>query len=187
MGHRRFLPRTHKWRRNKCLFNNKEDNGEAPVALTGEQVLRELDSIQHAPFGRSNKRKRPETNCWHNWRKKSVFFQLPYWKHLLVRHNLDVMHIEKNICDSIVGTLLEMDKKSKDGVKARLDLQDLKIRKDQHPKHGKHKYDIKKGCYTLKKEEKIMLLKFLQSIKMPDGYASHIKRCVVLDQCKTIS
>ncbi|KAM3191465.1 hypothetical protein ACQJBY_069003 [Aegilops geniculata] len=29
-----------------------------------------------------------------------------------------------------------------------------------------------------------MLLKFLQSIKMPDGYASHIKRCVVLDQCK---
>ena len=29
-----------------------------------------------------------------------------------------------------------------------------------------------------------MLLKFLQSIKMPDGYASHIKRCVVLDRCK---
>jgi hypothetical protein len=40
------------------------------------------------------------------------------------------MHIEKNICDSILGTLLEMDGKSKDGMKARLDLQDLKIRKD---------------------------------------------------------
>ena len=29
-----------------------------------------------------------------------------------------------------------------------------------------------------------MLLRFLQSIRMPDGYASHIKRCVVLEQCK---
>jgi len=94
------------------------------------------------------------------------------------------MHIEKNICDSVLGTLLEIDGKSKDGVKARLDLEDLKIRKDQHPKPGKHKYEIKKGCYALKKEDKILLLKFLQRIKMPDGYASHIKRCVLLDQCK---
>jgi hypothetical protein len=74
MGHRRFLRRNHKWRRNKCLFNNKTDDREAPVPLTGEEVVQQLDSIQHAPFGRSNKRKRPETNSWHNWRKKSVFF-----------------------------------------------------------------------------------------------------------------
>jgi hypothetical protein len=100
--------------------------------LTGIEVLQELDSIQHAPLGRSNKRKRPETNPWYNWWKKSVFFQLPYWRHLLVRHNLDVMHTEKNICDSILGTLLDMDGKSKDGAKARLDLEDLKIRVDQH-------------------------------------------------------
>ena len=58
-----------------------------------------------------------------------------------MRHNLDVMHIEKNICDSILGTLLEMDRKSKDGTKARLDLEDLKIREDQHAKPaGKGKY-----------------------------------------------
>jgi hypothetical protein len=42
------------------------------------------------------------------------------------------MHIEKKICDNIVGTLLEMDGKSKDGTKAHLDLEDLKIRKDHH-------------------------------------------------------
>ena len=127
------------------MFNNKTENRDAPVALTGEEVLKELDSIQHEPFGRSNKRKRPETKPWHNWRKKSVFFQLPYWKHLLVRHNLDVMHIEKNICDNILGTLLEMDGKSKDGTKARLDLEFLKIREDQHAKPvGKDKYTMKK-------------------------------------------
>jgi hypothetical protein len=46
---------------------------------------------------------------------RSVFFQLPYWETLLIRHNLDVMQIEKNICESILGTLLELDGKCKDG------------------------------------------------------------------------
>ncbi|VVA38629.1 PREDICTED: transposon, partial [Prunus dulcis] len=45
-----------------------------------------------------------------------------YWKYLRVRHALDVMHIEKNVCDSIIGTLLEIPGKNKDGIAARLDL-----------------------------------------------------------------
>nr|GEY97471.1 putative reverse transcriptase, RNA-dependent DNA polymerase [Tanacetum cinerariifolium] len=31
------------------------------------------------------------------WKKKRIFFELPYWKSLLLPHNLDVMHIEKNV------------------------------------------------------------------------------------------
>ena len=41
---------------------------------------------------------------------------------------MDVMHIEKNIGESILGTLLGIDGKCKDGEKARLDLQNLGIR-----------------------------------------------------------
>jgi len=37
------------------------------------------------------------------------FFKLPYWSTLKLRHNLDVMHIEKNMCDSVLGTLMNMD------------------------------------------------------------------------------
>jgi hypothetical protein len=59
--------------------------------------------------------------------EEDIFFQLPYWKNLLVRHNLDVMHIEENICESIIGTLLHIDGKSKDSEKARLDMQNLGI------------------------------------------------------------
>uniref|UniRef100_A0A2N9J4U7 Transposase n=1 Tax=Fagus sylvatica TaxID=28930 RepID=A0A2N9J4U7_FAGSY len=51
-------------------------------------------------------------------------------KTLLVRHNLDVMHIEKNICESIIGTLLNVKGKSKDGLKSRMDLEDMKIRNE---------------------------------------------------------
>ena len=32
----------------------------------------------------------------HNWHKKSIFWELLYWKNLLLRRNLNVMHIEKN-------------------------------------------------------------------------------------------
>ena len=75
------------------------------------------------------KRKRDEDKRWHNWRKKSIFFELPYWSSLLIRHNLDVKHIEKNICESILGTPLELEGKCKDGEKARLDMEHLRIRR----------------------------------------------------------
>ena len=45
-----------------------------------------------------------------------------------MRPNLDVMHIKKKICDSIISTLLNLEGKTKDNVKARLDLQEMGIR-----------------------------------------------------------
>jgi len=41
-------------------------------------------------------------------RKKSIFFDLPYWSKLQVRHCIDVMHVEKNVCDSLIGTLVNI-------------------------------------------------------------------------------
>jgi len=37
------------------------------------------------------------------------------------------MHIEKNVCDSVLGILLNMKDKMKDGVNARLDMVDMGI------------------------------------------------------------
>ncbi|KAK1663538.1 hypothetical protein QYE76_051697 [Lolium multiflorum] len=64
------------------------------------------------------------------FKKRSVFFQLPYWKTLLIRNNLDIMHIEKNVFDNIVNTVLDVDKRSKDNLNARKDLQLMNIRCD---------------------------------------------------------
>ena len=62
------------------------------------------------------------------WNTVFSFFELPYWKDLHVRHCLDVIHIEKNVCMNILGTLLEIPRKTKDGLKARRDLVHLKTR-----------------------------------------------------------
>jgi hypothetical protein len=52
------------------------------------------------------------------WKKKYIFFKLPYWKDNLLRHNLDVMHIKKNVMDNILGMLLDIKGKTKDNLKA---------------------------------------------------------------------
>ena len=95
--------------------------------MSAEDVLYQLDGMEHIISGKTSKnkmlakRKREHAKLKHNWKKRSIFFQLPYWKTLILRLNLDVMHIEKNICDSIVDTLLSVDGKSKDNMNSRLD------------------------------------------------------------------
>ena len=68
----------------------------------------------------------------HNWHKKSIFWELPYWKDLLLRHNLDVMHIEKNFFENIMNTILNVPGKTKDNIKSRLDLPDICSRSELH-------------------------------------------------------
>jgi hypothetical protein len=59
------------------------------------------------------------------WKKKSVFWEFEYWNDLDVCHCIDVMHVEKNVCDNILGTLLDIKGKTKDIVNARLDMAKL--------------------------------------------------------------
>jgi len=40
------------------------------------------------------------------------------------------MHVEKNVCDSLIDTLLYIQEKTKDGVNAQLDMLELNIRED---------------------------------------------------------
>ena len=54
--------------------------------------------------------------------RKSAWWKLAYWKDLLMPHNLDVMHIEKNICDNLLDTLLKQEGKTKDTMSSRINL-----------------------------------------------------------------
>ena len=54
--------------------------------------------------------------------KRSIFWELPYWKTNLLHHNLDVMHIEKNVFENIFNTVMDVKRKTKDNIKARLDV-----------------------------------------------------------------
>jgi len=61
------------------------------------------------------------------WKKKSIFFDLSYWSKLEVKHFIDVMHVEKNVCDTLICTLCNINGMTNDGLNARLDLNEINI------------------------------------------------------------
>ncbi len=95
-----------------------------------------------------------------------------------LRHNLDVMHIEKNICANLFGTFLNIEGKTKDTIKARLDLEDMGIRQDLHLRPEGDSYYVPSACYAMNKDQKIAFFDFLRNVKFPDGYASNLARCI---------
>jgi len=141
--------------------------------------------VEHVRLGNhpNNKRRKrvQEGQCW---KSRSILWDLPYWSTLKLRHNLDVMHIEKNICEALLGTLLDIAGKSKDSISARLDLEDMGIRKKLHLKANGNSYSVPHAPYKMTKAQISAFCAFIKNVKLPDGYASNLARCVSVDECK---
>jgi hypothetical protein len=88
------------------------------------------------------------------------------------------MHIEKNICDNILGTLLELEGKNKDTVNARVDLENMEFKKKFWMNDEGDIYSKPHAPWMLQKENKIRLCKFLGRTRFPYGFCSNWERCV---------
>lgn len=98
MGHRHFLPIDHSWRRNKTAFNGKQEHRHTSKELSDDDLCKQLSYVNDVIFEKGpNTKKRKPYEYELNWMKKSIFFELPYWRTLKLRHNLDGTHIEKNL------------------------------------------------------------------------------------------
>ena len=88
------------------------------------------------------------------WKKKFIFWELPYWQVLEVRSAIDEMHLTKNLCVNLLG-FMGVYGKHKDTLEARQDLQRMKKQDNLHPEkadNGRHY--LSPASYTLSKEEK---------------------------------
>ncbi|XP_060183378.1 uncharacterized protein LOC132613386 [Lycium barbarum] len=157
MDHRVFLPMDHPWRSNKRSYNGKTEFRPPPQLLKGTDVFNMLQNVENV-FGKKQKKS----------------------NHNSLRHNLDVMHIEKNIFDNIIGTLLDISGKTKDHENARYDLKEMGIRKNLQPKDTKDGKKIKlaQACYFMTNGERSTFCGVLKNAKLLDGSASNISRCV---------
>ena len=88
------------------------------------------------------------------------------------------MHIEKNVCENLVGTQLNIEEKTKDTTNARLDLQDLKIIKDLHLIEVSNRLVKPYASYTLTSSERVEFCKYLKSVKFLNGFVYNISRRV---------
>ena len=107
----------------KKEFNATSEINSASKSLTRHKVFDRVKG-NITMFGKTQKKDGSDKNIW---KKRSIFFDLPYWCDLHVRHCLDVMHVEKNMCDSLIDTLLNIKGKKNDGLKCRQDLAKMGI------------------------------------------------------------
>lgn len=136
-------------------------------------------------MGKKSKTKSsPNDACTKCWKKKSIFFKLEYWKYLLVRHIVDAMHTEKNFLEALLGTLLNIPGKTKDGINARLDHVAMGGPEELAPEIGAKRTYLPPTCYTLSREEKRRVCKTLSELKVPKGYSSNIRSRVSMEDLK---
>ncbi|GJS82168.1 putative TNP-like transposable element [Tanacetum coccineum] len=111
---------------------------------------------------------------------------LAYWEHLQVRHCLDIMHIKKNVCESLIYLLLNITGKTKDVVNVRHDMEDIGIRPELAAKVIPRKRGtyLPSASYTMSKIEKTMFCQCLHGIKVPSGYSANIKKLVSMKDLK---
>ncbi|KAM3359779.1 hypothetical protein P3S68_019490 [Capsicum galapagoense] len=147
-----------------------------PKKLSKSENLQHLEDNQSC---RKKKKKNVGEDVTQQWKKKSIFFNLPYWEFNPLPHNLDLMHIEKNVFDNVIFTLLSDKEKSKDHVKAQKDLQDMGIRNDLWVDEND---EFKLDAFAIPKNKKVGFLKTLKNISVLDGYSSNISRRIDLDQ-----
>ncbi|XP_074360763.1 uncharacterized protein LOC141701016 [Apium graveolens] len=86
----------------------------------------------------------------------------------------------------VVWNIVELPGKTKDGIKARLDMQEMGIRKELAPQVSTKRSYLPSACNTLSRKEKISFCKYLSSVKAPHGYSSNIKKLVSMKDLKLV-
>ncbi|KAK1664268.1 hypothetical protein QYE76_052427 [Lolium multiflorum] len=204
MGHRRWLQKTDPWRKRGDLFDGTNEPRGPPRKKSGEEIDTLLKGwkecpppgkIRQKPGEKKKKKATVTTPLIGVWKRRSVFWDLPYWKILDTPHCLDVMHITKNVCESLLGTLLNMPDRTKDGPKARHDLKVLGIREElqipaaqegqseEEADGGQKRKRIKQpdyycppSCFTFSPAEVDQFFNCLLGVRVPFGYSGLISR-----------
>ncbi|GJW12148.1 hypothetical protein Tco_1577975 [Tanacetum coccineum] len=157
------------------------------------QIIDLDHSIQQGGKIQKQKRKTTEEEGSSNqvneayWKKFNIWYRkLRYWRHNSVPHCIDFMHVEKNVCESLVGTLLNVPGKTKDGMNARLDLAELGIKPELFARQEEDKTTLPPAGYTLTNAEKDIFCETLSNIRVPQGYCSNFSSLVSLKDRKLI-
>src|SRR6185436_16866193 len=94
------------------------------------------------------------------------------------------MHLKKNICESLVGTIMNTKCKGKDHENARADLENMGIRPELYVEEAENEKDLPVAATTMSRKEKKKLCQFLHSVKFPSGYGSTFARLVSMKELK---
>ncbi|XP_073120385.1 uncharacterized protein [Henckelia pumila] len=185
-NHRKFLPDDHPLRRKKNMFiRGRTVYHPAPAIRTGTELINELDNYGFLPSYDVDAKNRNRDICKFakcGWRRRSILWELPYWRTNMIRHNLDVIHVEKNVFDNVFNTIMNVPGRTKDNAKSRADLVEMRIRPKLHPDASTSRHP--KAGYTLDRGAREVLCRWLKDVRFSNGYASNMSRCVDMNKLR---
>ena len=88
------------------------------------------------------------------------------------------MYIKKNICENIMGTIMNIARKTKDTLSSLYDLVEIDIRLELHPVTRGDKVYMPAAQYCLFSEEQAAICRMLMGLKTLDGFVFKLSRCV---------
>jgi hypothetical protein len=94
------------------------------------------------------------------------------------------MHIEKNVSENIFNTIMDVKGKTKDNIKARLDVALFCNRQNMELVCDKSRVANSRASFVLEKNAQLIVYKWLKSLCFPDGHASNISRLVNMEECR---
>jgi hypothetical protein len=144
-----------------------------PATMTGAEIRQQIDGLVANPeagfvgYGEQ-----------HMWTHKSGLTRLPYYDDLFLPHKIDVMHTEKNVVEALWATFMDIPDKSKDNVKARVDLTALCDRPNQEmkPPSGGKTWRRRKTDFVLSRAQRKEVLQWIKMLMFPNGYAANLSR-----------
>ena len=185
--HRPFLKRDHPFRHDIRNFKKGKvvlEERQIPT-FDGAAVKAELAALVRTESGV------PVFDGYgkeHNWTHEAAITKLDYYHELALPHNIGVMHTEKNVVESLFNTILNISEKTKDNVKARVDVKELCNRPRQHmqPPEGRRKGWLKPHSqFVLDKDQKKEAFTWLKNVMMfPYGYCSNMSKGVNIEKGK---
>jgi hypothetical protein len=119
----------------------------------------------------------------HNWTHKCALWKLLYMLALILMHNIDVMHQERNKGESIISTCMDFSGKTKGNMNAQKDLTELCNcpSLDLKVTGGKSR-----ASFCLKPQQKKEVMCWMKGLKFLDGYAAGLRRSVNMTTEKLI-
>jgi hypothetical protein len=176
--HRQFLPPNHPF----CLDIKNFTKGvvvtdRPPATMTGAEIRQQIDGLManteggFVGYGEQ-----------HMWTHKSGLTRFPYYDDLLLPHNIDVMHTEKNVAEALWAIIMDIPNKSKDNIKARVDLTALCDRPNQEmkPPSGGKTWRRPKADFVLSRAQRKEVLQWIKMLMFPDGYVANLSKGVNL-------
>ena len=75
----KFLQEDHPFQSKRSWFDGEEEHGNPPRIMNGTTIVEHLKDFMNV-WGKSTSKKRKQDESKEMLKKRSIFFQLPYWK-----------------------------------------------------------------------------------------------------------